>query len=613
MSARWGRLAGFVFLTGFVFASENILAAEATGASQAEAALREALQREIYGLFEDRETLLKAAVDAAPDHSAARWHLGYVRGTNGERALGGEPTDKSYQELLALYSKLRAAAGNTVTGQLELADWCARKKLHDRERVHLLRVCELAPDHVMARQRLGFVRVGRDWVSPAEMNFAQNRKAAQQKAAEHWGPIIGKLAAPLGSADEKKCAAAIAKIQEIRDAAALPTLQQLVATRGEKEELLVVGVTARLNETDATVALARHAVLSPSLKVRQTAAELLTSRPREAYVPLLLSMMYSPVISQLTEFMLPNSQVGYRHAFVREGAERNELLVLDTQYRRVAENAGQPPGNALRSLNRAARDAQLTAAQMEQGVAAQNQAIALLNDRLAWVLNIATGANLPADPERWWKWWTEENEVFLQGSKQTYTVTGSRTVDIVEVDPRTVMRNDRPDSPQLLRVTRVQPDLFPRVSDCLAAGTPVWTDRGMVDIDKVLVGDLVLARNVESGELAYKPVLRTTIRPKGPIIRIKAGNEVFESSGGHPFWVAGDGWVKSRNLQAGMVLHTASGPIRVTDVGEVRAAPTFNLVVADFNTYFVGQQKVLSHDNTVRRPTRMIVPGLAAE
>jgi hypothetical protein len=79
------------------------------------------------------------------------------------------------------------------------------------------------------------------------------------------------------------------------------------------------------------------------------------------------------------------------------------------------------------------------------------------------------------------------------------------------------------------------------------------------------------------------------------------------------FWVSGEGWVKSRKLTPGMVLHTAEGPVRVSNVTAGQHAQTYNLVVADFNTYFVGEQKILSHDNTVRRITRSIVPGLAAE
>ena len=36
----------------------------------------------------------------------------------------------------------------------------------------------------------------------------------------------------------------------------------------------------------------------------------------------------------------------------------------------------------------------------------------------------------------------------------------------------------------------------------------------------------------------------------------------------------------------------------------------FLTVVADFNTYFVGPEKILAHDVTERKPTRTIVPGL---
>jgi hypothetical protein len=35
-----------------------------------------------------------------------------------------------------------------------------------------------------------------------------------------------------------------------------------------------------------------------------------------------------------------------------------------------------------------------------------------------------------------------------------------------------------------------------------------------------------------------------------------------------------------------------------------------NLVVGDFNTYFVGDHGFLVHDNTYRRPTTALLPGL---
>ena len=147
--------------------------------------------------------------------------------------------------------------------------------------------------------------------------------------------------------------------------------------------------------------------------------------------------------------------------------------------------------------------------------------------------------------------------------------------------------------------------------DCLAAGTLVWTDAGPVPIEQIRVGDLVLAQDPESGELAYQPVLRTTVRPRGPLVRVCLVNrEVLETSGGHLFWVAGAGWTKARELLSGCELHGVTGTVRVSITETADEAETYNLIVADSHSYFVGEGKILCHDNTVRRPTKAKVPGL---
>jgi hypothetical protein len=45
-------------------------------------------------------------------------------------------------------------------------------------------------------------------------------------------------------------------------------------------------------------------------------------------------------------------------------------------------------------------------------------------------------------------------------------------------------------------------------------------------------------------------------------------------------------------------------------IAETESVETFNLVVAYFNTYFVGESGVLVHDITPRRSTAAVVPGL---
>ena len=46
-------------------------------------AVREAQQREIYGLADEREALLTAAAALAPDYAPLRWQQGHIRGLRG--------------------------------------------------------------------------------------------------------------------------------------------------------------------------------------------------------------------------------------------------------------------------------------------------------------------------------------------------------------------------------------------------------------------------------------------------------------------------------------------------------------------------------------------------
>jgi len=60
-------------------------------------------------------------------------------------------------------------------------------------------------------------------------------------------------------------------------------------------------------------------------------------------------------------------------------------------------------------------------------------------------------------------------------------------------------------------------------------------------------------------------------------------------------------------------LHSLGGAVRIEKVAPAGEDKAYNLVVDHFNTYFVGQQSLLVHDNEFRRPTRAIVPGLVEE
>ena len=83
-------------------------------------------------------------------------------------------------------------------------------------------------------------------------------------------------------------------------------------------------------------------------------------------------------------------------------------------------------------------------------------------------------------------------------------------------------------------------------------------------IEEVQAGDLVLARNEETGELASKRVVRTFRLTSDHIrkleIRAASGElQTIETTDEHPFWVTDSGWVSAGQLSPGAALLDSEG------------------------------------------------------
>ncbi len=195
-------------------------------------------------------------------------------------------------------------------------------------------------------------------------------------------------------------------------------------------------------------------------------------------------------------------------------------------------------------------------------------------------------------PSEWYEWWNDYNELYTPPTPPhiVYVPTPGVTLESFNAIPQ--------------RFT------------CLVGDTSVWTELGPVAIKDVAVGDRVFACDVETGCLALKPVLKKTLRPKentGELVSITADGKTIIASGGHVFWVAGQGWTKARDLKVGMRLHTMKGTAEIEAMGTSPSQETYNLIVADFHTFFAGEVISLTHDNTMRQPTNMVVPGLSQQ
>ena len=582
-----------------LFSAPLLAAKKSQRRQQAEQLVKQALHNEVYGSLSERSQLLQSAQQIDDQYAPAHWHQGCVKFDKKWIAAETIPALLKEDPRIALYLQEREQVDDTINGNLQLAQWCRKKGLEEQERAHLLRVLDFDANHRGARTRLGFRQINGQWITPLELKRAQQQFAADQQDFATWGPRVEKLRKQFRNGSRPQREAARQQILQIHDRAAIVALEQILARDSEPSALLAIETLDRLSDFEATRALARIAVMSPSAAVQKQAANYLKQRNPDDYVPALLASMFTPVTSRMMVTPTRNGQLMYRHMFVREGQDQHQLLVLDTNFRRQSA----PGGDTNEALGRTLAGTLVAAMNREREVLRQNAQTQALNTRICNALNISLEQDLAPQPANWWSWWNETNEVFVDGDKQTNSIYRVQQVVVSE----------RPGSARGGSGGNGSSGPSQRRFDCLAAGTLVWTWQGEKPIETIRVGDLVLSQDPENGELAYKPVIRTTIRPVTETVKIHYGQHHLETSGGHLFWVSGEGWVKSRQLKSGMQLHTMKGVVPIQYLEPGRKVKTYNLIVDGHHTYFVGAGRVLSHDNSVRQSTNSVVPGLHVE
>jgi hypothetical protein len=541
--------------------------------------VQEALYQEIYGTDTARAELLFEATQLDGDYAAAMWHQGFVRrGDVWQRAT--DESTRHPSNLLVEYRAKRARMRDTAEGHVWLGKWCAGRQLHEQRRAHLERALQLEPDHPEARQLLGYRRVDGKWLTAKQMDEAREAEARHRAQLAKWSPRLATLRARLHHRNPRVRAEAAEAVRSIREMEAIPALEEVLSVDSEASAGLVVEVLGNLAERPADVSLIRHSVAAPWEPVRAAAARELAGRDRFRYVPTMLRLLTTPIAADAEVVRHSSGQLVHRHLLATESLDTRDLLVIDTVFLRRA----RPGANAAADMW-IVGPAQRMAAIRDRQIAERNALARAWNERVFDALAAATGAEVVPTAHDWWEWWYRENEVYVSEDKPTRTTSVSAQVEVVETAPATVS------------------------ADCLAAGTPVWTDHGQVAIESICVGDLVLAQDLATGELAYKPVILTTTRPPSRLVRIDTADESIEVSGGHPLWVSGQGWVKARALEPAARLHCIDGTAHVAEWQTSYEAESYNIVVADFHTCFVGRSAILSHDNTVREPTEVAVPG----
>lgn len=138
---------------------------------------------------------------------------------------------------------------------------------------------------------------------------------------------------------------------------------------------------------------------------------------------------------------------------------------------------------------------------------------------------------------------------------------------------------------------------------CFAAGTLVVTKDGLVPIEEVQPGALVLSRDEQTGQTDWRPVVQKFVTPDVRIISLTLRDDQgrldsYDVTPTHPFWAEGHGWMPAGELTPGLRVLTANGKWLTTERvgGQQTRTTVYNFEVADFHTYFVGKQAAWVHN-----------------
>lgn len=538
---------------------------------------------------DDRGEILETVLKTNPNDHSTRWQAGYVRAGSRWWKYDRPFSFTKNGRLQSNYRQLREQLPQNHWGRLQLADWCRDHGLVDQERAHLIEALRSENPTETAFLRLGFRQVAGIWLSGPER--VRLRAELRQKITESkkWRPTVEKIRDDLMSKSTRRQRIANRRLNELDHEPAIDTIGQILFDGNESVELAAVEALRVMSNPSAAEWLADRAVASENLWVRNSALSALTAKPQSQYVPLLLSQLTTPVETKFEvtaekflticrdwRWRLVIRQVYFSEKLYASGEPQFQVTVVDKKkvlpFGVVVEDVVLAT-----KFSRGAEDA----IREQKAIAARvNKRRSEHNNRVFTVLRATTAAAAGDTPQAWWEWWRSQHN------------RGKET----------------PDQWEYLEI--VHPE--DRYTDAaLRSDTPIWTEDGFVPIEQLRAGDRVLSKDVETGELAYQPVLQLTSGNELEFKRLKLVGEQIDCTSDCPIWVSGRGWTAGGNLGPGDRLHTVTGISKIKAVGSGPSEKTFHLVVDRFHTFFTGRAMVLCHDRTAPKPTDAVIPGLS--
>lgn len=136
---------------------------------------------------------------------------------------------------------------------------------------------------------------------------------------------------------------------------------------------------------------------------------------------------------------------------------------------------------------------------------------------------------------------------------------------------------------------------------CFVAGTKVYTEIGLINIENIEEGMKVYSKNMTTGEKELKTVLSTSKNDtKVDTYKIYINEECIESTGTHPYYVKNKGFIEAKDLLIGDVLIDVNNEEKVIGNIEIvknsQIIKVYNMNVAGNHNYYVGENMILVHN-----------------
>jgi hypothetical protein len=487
----------------------------------------------------------------------------------------------------------------------KLGSWCDQQGLKDEAIAHFTTAVQFDPYLDAAWKHLGYVKHQGRWMTHEQIRAEDQEALAQRAADRRWDAALKKWKGQLQ--DKRRKHEAEESLAKVSDARAVPAIVRAFSRGSEADQRRAVTMLSGVASPASAKELARLAIMSDSTSVRETAIESLKTRETRDYVSQLIDTVQSPVEYKVQPVQGPGSQgallidtprftmlrtydappafnlaSSFRGTVTYDG-EGMPIVIRGVELDRMKFMNGRNQMAILAEAKEETRkliiEANIKAQAAQQQIMADVAAIdqfniqaAALNARILPALSQAAGAPESAtDQDGLYTWWFDRLGYRYEAPEKVQSAVNA--------------------------FPQVQPY---SLTTCFAAGTLVSTIEGGKPIEKVRPGDLVLSQDVAIGRLDFCPVVMVHHNAPNQTLRVTlSDDEVLLASIYHRFWRAGSGWSQARDLKQGDTLRALGKTLSVVSVEPGDTEPLYNLDVARNRSFFVGNGRVLVHDNTL--------------